>query len=209
MSRGVLIAPPRYAPQIATDPPEEREGREHINLLITLACLHVYRFSKAVSLIRHCEPLVGPDFGVEPADWCGIAARDAAMSVYHFGETRRAISSSLGKCPSLNAQVDAEKLRAARKAFDREFPDAVQLRHAIGHLAEQLSTPQKMAKLKRAGEFLIWESQVGGSLSMASPKGRQVRLNVDEQTLDRLQTILVTICEAFDGASPTWSHACG
>lgn len=209
MRHGVLIAPPRYAPQIAIDPAAERDGREQINLLLRLACLSAHRFSNAVSLIRHCEPLVGPDLGLEPAEWMGIAVRDAALSVYHFGETQRAIPANLRKCPILLASVDATKLREARKAFSRGFPDTVLLRNAVGHIAEQLSTPEKVAELRRPGEFLMWETQVGGRFTMASRAGRQVRLDVEEQSLAQLLAILRIICEAFDGADPTWVHPSG
>ncbi len=209
MGHGVIIAPPRYAPQMPIDPPCESAGREQINLLLRLACLHVFRFSTAVSLIRHCEPLVGPELGTEPAEWMGIAVRDAAISIYHFSETLRAFSANLRKCPTLQARVDAGKLRRARKALAREFPDIVLLRNAVGHLAEQLSTPEKVAELQRPNEFLVWEEQVGGYFSMASRKGRQVRLNVDEQSLAKLQAILAAICVAFTDADPTWHHTCG
>lgn len=209
MSHGVTIAPPRYAPQIPIDPPSERVGREQINLLLQLACLQVFRFSTAVSLIRHCKPLIGPELGIEPAGWMGIAVRDAVFSVYHFGKIRGAFSVNLRNCPSLQARVDLGKFRYARKAFAHDFPDTALLRNAVGHLGEQLSTPEKTAELQRPGEFLVWEEQVGGYFSMASRKGRQVRLNVDEQSLAKLQTILAAICEAFADADPTWHHACG
>jgi hypothetical protein len=174
-----------------------------------LACLHVYRFGTAVSLIRHCEPLLGPELGMDPPEWIGLATRDAALSVYHFSVTLRAIRSGLGRCPTLKAMVDVEKLREASKAFNRQFPDAVLLRHAVSHLAEQLSTPEKFAELRRPGEFLHWETNVGGYFTMASPRGRQVKLDVHKRTLAELRTVLVMTCEAFEGADPTWVRAYG
>lgn len=203
------IAPPRYVPQIPVEPSDERQGRDHINFLLMLACLYVHRFRSAVSLIRHCEPLLGPKLGQEPPEWIGIAVRDAALSVYHFGVTLRAIRAGLKRCLTLRDQVDADELRKAAKAFARDFPDAVLLRHAVGHLAEQLSTPEKMAELRRPGEFLKWETQVGGYFTMASPAGRQVRLDVHERTQAQLRRVLVMTCEAFEGADPTWIRAYG
>ena len=133
--------------------------------------------------------------------------RDAALSVYHFGVALRAIRSGMKKCPTLRGLVDAHQLREAGKAFDRDFPDNVLLRHAVGHIADQLSTPEKVAELRRPGEFLMWETQVGGYFTMASKVGRQVGLNVDDETLARLQEIIENVCQAFAGADPTWAHA--
>ncbi len=209
MSRGVLIAPPRYAPQIELDPSGEREGREHINFLLRLACLSVHRFGTAVRLIQHCQPLIGPKLGFDPAEWMGIAVRDAALSVYHFGSALEAIRRGLKTCPELRAQADMEKVRDAGRSFARDFPDAAALRHAVGHMADQLSTPEKLAELRRPGEFLMWETQVGEVFTMASRTGKQVRLDVDDRTQDQLQTILTQVCEAFAGANATWAHACG
>lgn len=190
-------------------PSEEHAGRDHIDFLLMIACLHVHRFGAALSLIRHCEPLLGPETGNEPGEWIGLATRDAALSVYHFSVTLRAIRAGLGRCPTLQALVDSEKLREASKTFNRQFPDAVLLRHAVGHLAEQLSTPEKFAELKRPGEFVFWETNVGGYFTMASPRGRQVKLDVHERTLDRLRTVLIAVCDAFAGADPTWIRAYG
>jgi hypothetical protein len=201
------MAPPRYVPQISIEPPEERVGRGHINLLLTLACLYVHRFASDLSLLRHCEPLIG----TEPAlvEWIGTAVRDAALQVHHFGWALRGIRATMKACPTLRAQVDHPKLREAVKAFDRDFADAVLLRHAVSHLGEQLSTPQKMAELHRPGEFLAWETTVGGYFTMASSRGRQVKLHVHEGTLDRLRAVLVAACDAFAGADPTWEPAYG
>jgi hypothetical protein len=112
-------------------------------------------------------------------------------------------------CPILQAQVDHRKLREAARTFRRDFPDAELLRHAVSHLGEQLSTPAKMDELRRPGEFLKWETSVGGYFTMASNRGRQVTLDVHERTLDQLRTTLGMICKAFEGAGPTWIPAYG
>ena len=208
--RTVRIAPPRYAPQLPEAPPEEAAGREQINRLLHLACLFVYRYARAVSLIEHCAELIGPDHGIEPADWQGIALRDAVHSLFHFGKTHDALSAALKSCPTLRASIDLTPLRVARKAFDRDFRDLTLLRNAVAHVADELSTPARRAKLQRPGEFLIWEGQVGAHLSMASNRGRQVQLVVDAGSLARLEATLEAICLVFAAApGARWQHVCG
>jgi hypothetical protein len=82
LSNDPSIAPPRHVPQIPVEPPEERQGRDHINFLLMLACLYVYRFANDLALLRHCEPLVGSD--PEPVEWMGTAMRDAALQIHHL-----------------------------------------------------------------------------------------------------------------------------
>lgn len=104
----------------------------------------------------------------------------------------------------LRMQVDVRKLRSAWMDFNRDFPDAALLRHAVSHLGDQLSAPEKVAELRRPGEFLMWETQVGTHFTMASRAGRQVRLDVDERTEERLRTVLAEVCDGFAGADPVW-----
>ncbi|MDO9489200.1 MAG: hypothetical protein Q7J32_12555 [Sphingomonadaceae bacterium] len=206
----VRIVPPRYAPQLQPAPSTAPAVREQLNQLLRSVCLFTYRFSKAVSLIEHCDALIGPELGIEPADWQGIALRDAVHSLYHFAKTLAAFSGALRQDPELLAKIDGKRLRGARKEFERHFPNLRLLRNAVAHLGEQLSSTSGISVFQQLGAFIVWEGQVGARLSMAVEEGRQVEILVDEASQARLQSILETICNVFAAApGARWEHVCG
>jgi hypothetical protein len=65
--------------------------------------------------------------------WKRIAARDAAMTIYHFSITLEAIQ--FGKNSALGAKVDHSLIRRSRKEFKEYFPNAKTMRDAVGHYA--------------------------------------------------------------------------
>jgi hypothetical protein len=71
-----------------------------------------------------------------------VAARDGAMSIYHFGITIEAIRSQIGKCPTLFSKLDRAKLKALGKHLRAEFPYFEAVRHAAAHLAELTETAE-------------------------------------------------------------------
>lgn len=73
-----------------------------------------------------------------------IPARDAALTVYHFGCTiLTSIPSALRRCPTISALADHSKLRAVRREFKETMKNYTLLRHAVGHRAEMIETPEK------------------------------------------------------------------
>jgi hypothetical protein len=69
--------------------------------------------------------------------WQFIAARDGALSVYHFHWALQGLVSALNDCSYLAERLDLKTFRAARRRFEGWFPNAIQLRHAVGHSAEK------------------------------------------------------------------------
>ena len=81
--------------------------------------------------------------------WKQIAARDAAMTIYHIGRAISAIrTKNLPLCPTLGALTDHAALREADRRFERAFPHYELIRHAIGHAAEIMATRQKPLKMR-------------------------------------------------------------
>jgi hypothetical protein len=85
------------------------------------------------------------------AQWSQMAARDAVMTVFHFGKTLDSISFKL--TPSLAAAVDHKKLRAARKHFQDYFRGNEEARHAVGHAAERLSSTSKTEHITHSAAY--------------------------------------------------------
>jgi hypothetical protein len=79
-------------------------------------------FHNALALFEYCceyQPALQRDSSMEPVQiwrsWLLVAARDGAMSIYHFGKCIDAIQSLFRLCPSMNDKVDHTKIRMAKK----------------------------------------------------------------------------------------------
>jgi len=78
-----------------------------------------------------------------------MAARDGALTIYHFGSTIDGIRKSLRSCPALSGPIDRQKLTNAGKLFEAKFPGYIAIRHVVSHygdfsktMADQPATSQ-------------------------------------------------------------------
>ncbi|MCI4644395.1 MAG: hypothetical protein MRY64_06390 [Hyphomonadaceae bacterium] len=111
---------------------------------------YIDRFAAAVSLIGHIQDEM---FSVDPAqlsksselpklmEWQFIAARDAALSVWHFGKCLEACRSKcLPYCPTLTAIADHDQIRSLEKAFKGAFPGHSEVRDSVAHEGQKFSS---------------------------------------------------------------------
>jgi hypothetical protein len=79
------------------------------------------------------------------AGWMHVAARDAVMTLYQFGQALKAVKDNLGSVPKLRPpHIDSAALKTAENLFYKvRFPQADDIRNAVAHSAE------KLAKLER------------------------------------------------------------
>lgn len=84
--------------------------------------------------------------------WSFIAARDGAMSIYHFAQCLEA-SVMLRNYPRLRQSVDHRATRTARKLFASQFPHYRNIRHSIAHLAELTTTEENRRRNALAKPF--------------------------------------------------------
>ncbi|ETR78973.1 hypothetical protein X566_04625 [Afipia sp. P52-10] len=68
-----------------------------------------------------------------------LAARDGAMTIYHFGKVLHIIRSSFRATPTLLELVDTDLLKQVEKDFDRYFPLYFKMRQAVAHAGENLA----------------------------------------------------------------------
>ena len=118
--------------------------------------------------------------------WKQIAARDAAMTIYHIGRAISAIrTKNLPLCPTLGALTDHAALREADRRFERAFPHYELIRHAIGHAAEIMATPAKTAENALSGTY----SDPGGitatgeDFGLVSLDGRRYSVTIRKQVM--------------------------
>lgn len=160
-------------------PDEEHENALHLQALLHLLDAFIVRFESALRLNNHCRGLgkncakEANSSGVtdelafrisEQISWRLIAAREAAMAVYHFSCTLESIASGVHRCPSLKSRMKHRPFQMARKIFNKIFPHADSMRHAISHAAELAATVQSLkenaAKSRRYGEMLSAENVI-------------------------------------------------
>lgn len=166
-------------------PDEEQVAFAHIADLLTILSVYEIQFRLAVMLFYAVEQeynnlsrdviqagLMKGNFAsddlrnltlLSPArfGWQKIAARDGAISIYHFGCVLDGIKASLPTCPTVNAHVDHGIIRLARKDYRRAFPHYERIRHVVAHSADFISTTKNRERHSRRGAFKAKAGTVG------------------------------------------------
>lgn len=139
--------------------------------------------------------------------WHILAARDGAMSVYHFAKSMDG-ATNFRSCRPLISLVDREGLRDARKYFSASFPSLVGIRHAVSHAAEMTDSVESFAEhaLKEGYEGYGHKFESGGSLVMNSLynrtfltmfEGRVLTYDLTQETLAKLIDITRRVYGTF------------
>lgn len=126
-------------------PETEREATWVLQSFIGSLASYVDDFEAALDLYDSVEflqanKLIDRQFG----KWKLIAARDGAMTIFHFEKVLVNSGKGFRDCPSLRNQVNHEVLRQARVRFSEVFPLAARIRHSTAHRAEMTETKQKV-----------------------------------------------------------------
>jgi hypothetical protein len=177
-------------------------------------------FEAAVALFESAAALLGPVREREKAvgvgkeegtvlEWQHIAARDGAMSIYHFGKMFEASRASIGKMPTVLAKHDKMLSRQARKLFEQHFPNFLDIRHAVAHSAELTKDQAAFDKNAFTGSYsgpgLKIEAGAKNNIVMGltgttfatTHEGRILTYDITRATLDTLGRVLLTYFSAF------------
>jgi hypothetical protein len=125
-------------------PPEEMPAFLHIVQLLAGLRRYEHELRLAVYLFEYSQQAAHEvsDFTTRElalwttGGWQSMAARDGALTIYHFGRAIQGLQSSFRFCPTLRDLVDHEAIRQAKKDFDVAFPHNIQIRHAVSHVAD-------------------------------------------------------------------------
>ncbi|MEA2882193.1 MAG: hypothetical protein QOH32_1449 [Bradyrhizobium sp.] len=179
-------------------PEEEHEAASHIERLLSLLATYEVRFLAALSLFDKSEEEMSKLFGllahrrevgdprsISPefatvTEWMAMAARDGAITIYHFGNTIEAIRKALPNCPTMNARVEHSILRGASRFFRTEFPRYEAIRHVISHAADFAATPASIAAHSHRGGPIKFNR--GGSLEISGKASRYYSDNLMNRT---------------------------
>ena len=156
---------------------------EHALMLLEALDSYLGSFRSAVDLFEHVEsfaqsaarrlrslvdPTTGSFLGIQDealamaemvqrySDWASIPAKDAAMTIYQFGETVKAFRNSLGRSLVLRQGHDTAEARKATRLFDTAFPRTVKLRHALAHQAEYRKSVEHLQAHADRGVYAEW-----------------------------------------------------
>jgi len=106
-------------------------------------------FAFALQLFDYCQAecnkiYTNPNHPSEPkvfdshkfTSWQFIAARDGAMSIYHFGKTYEDIRKTIKENLNMFSYIDDRKLKESGKLFRELFPNFEAVRHAVAHAGD-------------------------------------------------------------------------
>jgi hypothetical protein len=147
------------------------------------------------------------------SEWKVLAARDGAMTIYHFGKAMEGIRSSLNETPTTKAKVDHGVLREATKKFNKLFPLYEDIRHAIAHSAELTRTTRAHKKNAFSGSFrdksVFLEDVTGVMLTIIDDtsfkttfEGAVISYSVTKATLQSLHEVRRDFWRGFQNRSP-------
>ncbi len=139
-----------------------------------------------------------------------IAARDGAMSIYHFNESITVIQTNLASCPSA-ANPDIRKhLKQAKRQLRGWFPDLENIRHSVAHAAELGKYPKRVKDRTSTAEIdrkfirsekgappLRIEQCLEERNFIYTLENRIISYEISAKTLDRLGKIRKKVFDVF------------
>ncbi len=163
---------------VANFPEEDTRSATHINQLLVMLNYYVRCFEADVQLYEFSAEQIAQartafekdpsdkmaDEGLEILDgWPVVAARDGAMSIYHFGRTLDGLDETLAKAPNLAAKVDLALRKSARRTFKSAFRDFIGARHAVAHSGDKARTETQQ------GQHALMRSWANEQVSFRGP----------------------------------------
>lgn len=132
--------------------------------------------------------------------WQVIAARDGAMTIYHFFMNLNGINEQLRlECPELLSVIPQHRFKTISRLRKKYFKEFEKLRHAIGHRGELQSSLKEFIRNSLDG-FLFLPSLLEGRTFSMTIEGRAVSYDISDETLSRLREIQADLFAAFNEA---------
>lgn len=190
--------------------PEEEE----ICACVSINRLNLQRFvgdlAVAVQLFELLERGGGPPsvgvFGGVFIQYRIIAAKEAALNIYHFGNSLDALRRQVYICPTTHSVVDAGKLKQAFSLFNRYFPHANNTRHAVAHAGEIWGSPAKAREHRQRETYVTAGGFTSGGFLTAMLfektysvgwEGKVFEVHMDTPTIQKLIEVMSLAHSAF------------
>jgi hypothetical protein len=191
-------------------PQDEYAATNLVGMHIVRLGRYVEEFSAALDLFNLSEFLATRNFvNRQFRMWMNLAARDGAMTIYHFDRVLVKSGRSFKECPTLMGLVDHNAFSAARREFSRTFPKAARVRHGTAHKAEMGETLASVASNGFSGKLDgPWLSGAFGNLTIedslmdrmftTTHQGEILSYEVSTATLDALHHIATLFYSGFN-----------
>ena len=128
------------------------------------------------------------------AGWMHVAARDAVMTLYQFGQALKAVKDNLGSVPKLRPHIDSAALKTAENLFYKaRFPQADDTRNAVAHSAEKLAKLEEDAHQRGA----FYSDVLSGRSLVMTHKGVDMSVPITAETLRAITDIRLRVNAAF------------
>jgi hypothetical protein len=134
--------------------------------------------------------------------WPFIAARDGAMSIYHFGKAMEGIMASLHKCPTVLQEVNRAKLRSSRKRLRELFPNFEAVRHSVAHAGELMNDVDDLDRHSistTSVQRMTIQNHLQGRAFKNTFEGQIQSYEINQASRDGLVAIREEFCAAFKG----------
>jgi hypothetical protein len=222
----IPILPNAYdgTPQINRNqiPQDQMQAFLHVTTLLAELGVYERRLLLAVYLFEYSKQAAYEisDFATlehalwTTGGWQSIAARDGALSIYHFGHAIKGLQNSMHACPTLNQQVENKKIKAALKIFESAFPDNIEIRNAVAHVAESSKTLEAKTANSVKGPFrkklfssedpegVTWlPGNINGCTYAVTLRGKVYTYELNLESAAKLRTVKMQIFSAFDAAT--------
>lgn len=200
-------------------PPDEQDAARNLNDSLRALPDYANQLRSAVSLFENCDRMLeaqpNPD---QPGllemfwGWKTVAARDGAMTIWHFGKRMAGAQTTLMKhCPTVSAAINRSKLKMAGQLFRESFLGHEDMRHGVAHAGEMVSTPELRTKNAFYGSYeseTLWfgpshdvvvsDILIGNHFTTMGFDGKIVSYELSSATAQRLDNVLLTFLSAFD-----------
>lgn len=143
------------------------------------------------------------------SEWQRIAARDCALTIFHFSKTMGAVDGYWPKSiPSLKGKIDFPLKKQAERELSAAFPFADGLRHTVAHQAE-FATPTRIAEHMISGPYNGFDMYLeeGATVSVSEDlsddiyastfEGKMIHIAINDGTVAKLSGVRDEYLQAF------------
>ena len=127
--------------------------------------------------------------------WIHIAARDATITLWDFGDALTQLESTVRSCEPLRTKQRVTALRVAKGQFGNAFPDARRMRRVSAHPVGHFSTPQ--ARRNNAHRRMLGYGNIRNRTIEHTHEGRRISFDLSEETITKLEAICTAVFNAF------------
>lgn len=175
--------------------------------------LSLFQFTQQQMAARHSMQPMSPEAATQLrllAGWSFVAARDGAMSIYHFLCAMEGIKACVHRGPTIKPYFNGKTSREATKLFSARFPRCEEMRHAIAHAAELVESPEKFEENSFSGSYddgavritnsknIMISNHLNGDVYSTTINGQIISYAINDVTRTSLIEVRSKLYSAFE-----------